>query len=317
MPALFTLPKQVPLSSAGLLLPGAKLYFYQTGTTTDQAVYQDVGLSAAHTNPVVADAAGVFAAIYLGQFTTNYRVRLETSAGVLLWQLDGIPADSQDAFLDQSNTFTASGNGNPALLFSAAIPNIAWYETDGTANQRRFQVGLNAGVLAIAGSNDAANAFADAIQITLGAGPTITSVNLKGTVNQSNGIDIATVETGTFTGTGTGFSGAWAPTCSWTKIKKPGGRGIVHLTIPATLATSNAATWTITGLPAAIAPADGFVHHVIVRDNGVDAAGVVFLTTGAPTVLTFGLGVAAGGFTASGSKGLSSQAITLSYATTA
>jgi hypothetical protein len=97
------------------------------------------------------------------------------------------------------------------------------------------------------------------------------------------------------------------------KIGKPGGTAVVHLTIPSLLATSNAATWTITGLPAAIAPAQGAVFQITVRDNGADAAGSVFLTTGAPTVLTFGLGTGSGGFTASGSKGLPSQPITLTY----
>jgi hypothetical protein len=253
MSALFALPKQVPLSSAGLLLPGAKLYFYQTGTTTVQAVYQDVGLSSAHASPVVADAAGVFAAIYLGQFTTNYRVRLETSAGVLLWQLDNIPADSQDAFLDQSNTFTASGNGNPALLFSAAIPNIAWYETDGTANQRRWQIGVNGGVLALAGTNDAANAFADAILLTMGAGPTITSLNLKATSVQSNGVEIATTTSGDFTGTLTGMTGSVTRSIHYVRTGN-----LVSLSLTTAIGdatgTSNTTAMKLTGLPAAISP---------------------------------------------------------------
>jgi hypothetical protein len=173
MSQLFALPKQIPLSSAGGLLPGAKLYFYATGTTTHQAVYQDIGLATPHANPVVADAAGVFAAIYLGQFDTDYRVRLETAAGVLVYQLDNVPSDTEAVDLDGTNTFTASGNGSPALLFSAAVPNIAWLETDHLSDRRRFQVGMNAGVLAIAGTNDLANSFANAINITLGAGPAI------------------------------------------------------------------------------------------------------------------------------------------------
>ena len=60
---LFVLPKQVPID-AGVVLPGSKLTFTQTGTTTPQNTYTDVDLTTPHSNPVVADSDGVFAAIY-------------------------------------------------------------------------------------------------------------------------------------------------------------------------------------------------------------------------------------------------------------
>jgi hypothetical protein len=128
MPALFTLPKQVPLSSGGSLLPGAKLYFYATGTTTLQNVYQDINLTTAHANPVVADAAGVFAPIYLDPSVTAYRVKLTTSADVLVYQIDDSPS---------------SIDAGQHIRIRSAAPYIILEETDALANNQKWKIGVN------------------------------------------------------------------------------------------------------------------------------------------------------------------------------
>lgn len=79
------------MSSAGVPLSGAKLYFYETGTTTPLATYSDEALTSANANPVVADSYGWFGEIYL-KTDQAYRVKLTTSAGVTQWTLDGIYA---------------------------------------------------------------------------------------------------------------------------------------------------------------------------------------------------------------------------------
>ncbi len=301
MAALFTLPKQIPISSAGTLLPGAKLTFTQTGGTTPQNVYQDSALATPHAAPVVADSAGVFAPIYLDPSLPNYRVKLTTSADVLVYQIDGYPSNQ---------------NAAQTFRLAAAAPSLIFEETDATANNQKWKIGVNAEQLTFSLLNDAESV--ETVVFTLDrSGTSIGDFNFLpaglGLMNYK-GQEVASIISGTFNGTWTGFSTSpFTTQLNYTKIQEPGGRGIVHLSIPGTLATSNAATWTITGLPAAIAPADGTTMVVNVRDNGTDTAGVVFLTTGAPTVLTFGKGVAAGGFTASGSKGLSSQYVTLTY----
>ncbi len=56
------------LSAYGLNIKpcdGAKLYFYEAGTTTPKTVYSDIGETVALTQPVVADATGVFVPIFL------------------------------------------------------------------------------------------------------------------------------------------------------------------------------------------------------------------------------------------------------------
>lgn len=59
---------------------GAKLYFYEVGTTNEITTYQEEALTTPHANPVVADSAGLFAPIYLS--TSPFKTQLDTSADV-------------------------------------------------------------------------------------------------------------------------------------------------------------------------------------------------------------------------------------------
>ena len=90
--ALFQLPKVAPVTSGAVIYPGAKLYFYQTGTSTPQDTYSDSGLTTPNANPVVADANGLFGTIYLDP-SLQYKATLKTSADVLLYTVD--PANDQ------------------------------------------------------------------------------------------------------------------------------------------------------------------------------------------------------------------------------
>jgi hypothetical protein len=80
---LFQLPRPLNISSNLTLLSGAKALFELAETTTPTPVYQDQELTITHTNPVVADSAGVFDPIYLDP-AIEYRVTLMTSANVVL-----------------------------------------------------------------------------------------------------------------------------------------------------------------------------------------------------------------------------------------
>lgn len=83
MARLFTMPQAVRINSAGEPYAGAKINFYLTGTTTPTDTYQDNGLGTAHANPVVADSAGQFAAIYLDPAITYKAVITDSSDNVL------------------------------------------------------------------------------------------------------------------------------------------------------------------------------------------------------------------------------------------
>lgn len=91
MPQTFVLPRQTALDDDANPLSGALLYFFATGTTDPQAVYSDAALTTQHSHPVVANAAGEFPKIYLDSNAAfNYRVRITTASGVLLYQEDDI-----------------------------------------------------------------------------------------------------------------------------------------------------------------------------------------------------------------------------------
>lgn len=84
---LFYSPQFRPLSISGDILPGAKLQFYESGTTTPADVYSDADLTTPLANPVVADSSGEFPPIYLDPAVT-YRAILSDEDDVQLWDID-------------------------------------------------------------------------------------------------------------------------------------------------------------------------------------------------------------------------------------
>ncbi len=130
-----------PRTPAGAILPFATLTFYRSGTTQLADVYDDSGLATPLANPVTADAAGTWAAIWLDPATT-YRVVLSDANGVLQYDVDPYQPYNDNAFqyLDAQVTALAGGalvpgatlafelDGDPADLWadaalSAALPN--------------------------------------------------------------------------------------------------------------------------------------------------------------------------------------------------
>lgn len=88
MTQLFT-PRFQAEDVTGVPYSGAKLYFYQSGTTTLITVYQDSAKTTPHTNPVVADTSGTFPEIYVD--TDPFKYLLTTSAGVTIDSADAVP----------------------------------------------------------------------------------------------------------------------------------------------------------------------------------------------------------------------------------
>src|SRR5271155_5687384 len=90
---LLTMPVLRAVDANGAPLPGALLQFYVTGTTTPTNVYSSAALVTALSNPVAADAGGLFVPIYLAP-TVSYRCQLQTSAGALIRDIDPVAAPS-------------------------------------------------------------------------------------------------------------------------------------------------------------------------------------------------------------------------------
>jgi microcystin-dependent protein len=76
------------IDSTGEIASGARAYFYTAGTNSLMAVFTDYGLSIPHSNPVIANALGIFAPVYIP--AVDYRVRVTTAAGVVIFDADGI-----------------------------------------------------------------------------------------------------------------------------------------------------------------------------------------------------------------------------------
>lgn len=119
MAQLFTADRFTPVDGNGHVYAGAQLFFYQTGTTTLQTVYADSGATTPLSNPVVADANGLFPAIYLSNVLA-YKTVLLSAAGATLRTTDPINAGT-----GASTTFTPQGrltlaSGTPVMNASQA-----------------------------------------------------------------------------------------------------------------------------------------------------------------------------------------------------
>lgn len=75
-------------------ISGAKMYFFLTETTTPQDAYTDGAELVVASNPVVADAEGMFDPVFLAP-GINYRVRLTNATGsVVYYDVDPVAGTS-------------------------------------------------------------------------------------------------------------------------------------------------------------------------------------------------------------------------------
>jgi hypothetical protein len=109
MTGLFlAMPAPRAVDSGGAPLPGALLQFFLTGTTTPASVYASAALTTPLSNPVVADAGGLFPPIYLDP-SAACRCQLLTSGGVVVRDIDPVSTTIVEATSAQVNAGAASG----------------------------------------------------------------------------------------------------------------------------------------------------------------------------------------------------------------
>lgn len=89
MPVIAYLPKPYQLDTGSNLRAGAKAYWYVTGTSTPKNTYSDFAMTTPNTNPVIADANGIFPVMFLAT-DQRYRITLRDSADVLIYTQDDI-----------------------------------------------------------------------------------------------------------------------------------------------------------------------------------------------------------------------------------
>lgn len=114
MAIVFRLPAAQVVDANGNPLSGAKLYFYERGTTTPKNVFSDEGLTTPVSQPAVANSAGQWAQIYMS--ADRYRVQLYTSADVLV--------DDYDNF-DPGQPVSASAGVLPLALGGTGVTSLS------------------------------------------------------------------------------------------------------------------------------------------------------------------------------------------------
>lgn len=80
-------PRSDAFDANGDPISGAKLYFYEAGTSTPLATYSDAALTVANSNPVIADSAGRFGEIFLLD-DVAYKAVLTDASDVTIWTAD-------------------------------------------------------------------------------------------------------------------------------------------------------------------------------------------------------------------------------------
>lgn len=111
------------VDSSGDLRPGAKLYAYESGTTTILTLYTDSSLGTAHPRPLVADAYGMFAPIWVSG-TVGVKINITDASGT---ELPGYPIDPVQ-LVPNSGSAAAQVSfvpvtGNSGTTVQAAIQN--------------------------------------------------------------------------------------------------------------------------------------------------------------------------------------------------
>ncbi len=111
---------------------GYKLYFYQTGTTTPQNTYSQSDLAPGHenTNPVVADANGLFGPIYL-LASPDYKAVLTNATGTTIWTTDPLLTAAASVITTEGDLIVGDSNGDAARLAIGA--SARYLRSNGTA----------------------------------------------------------------------------------------------------------------------------------------------------------------------------------------
>lgn len=123
MANLFQPSLQRALDNNGNPVSGAKLYFYETGTSTLATVYANAAGTTPAQNPLEANGSGIFAPVYL-DFDSTYRVKLTNGGGSeTYYDIDPVPGfDLNSASASQA---AAAASAAAALASQTAAASSA------------------------------------------------------------------------------------------------------------------------------------------------------------------------------------------------
>jgi len=165
----FVMPYADAFDTNGVPRGGAKLYFYESGTSTPQTTYSDAALTTPNANPVVADSAGVWPAIFLPN-TQNFRVVLTDANDVSVWTADPYsPPDSSGGTIWVP---AANVSGTADAIALTPAPPLSVYEA---GNRYQFVAeGNNTGPVTVNVSGLGSKSLLDATGNALSSGDIVT-----------------------------------------------------------------------------------------------------------------------------------------------
>lgn len=194
----FTHPLAQNVDANGDVYSGAKLEFFEAGTSTPLTVYQDVDLTTAHADPVVADSAGVFPLIYLPN--VSYRARCTQSDDTEIYDEDDLSPPlalgGDGGFIVGSSDLKGAQSGY--LTVSTGDSGVS--TPSGTADDLNVESAGDAGITIATPNTDAGSiAWADPQNSTAGVLSFDHSSNTFDMSVQSTSVLTVTATTVTFT----------------------------------------------------------------------------------------------------------------------
>lgn len=109
MAQIFSSPFAQYTDASGNPGSGDKLYFYQTGTTTLLTIYSDIGLTTPQANPIIADSAGQWPAVYLAE--QLYKVVMKSALDVTIRTADPAGGDGVTGTTSSTDNAVARWDG--------------------------------------------------------------------------------------------------------------------------------------------------------------------------------------------------------------
>lgn len=239
MSRLFFIPQAVRIDSTGTPFASAEANFHLTGTTTDTDTYTNNARTVAHANPVIADAAGQFPAIYLDPAITYRCIITQASAGAQIDDIDPVHAPIIAADIP----ITDAGALLTATEVEAALQELAadWGKLSATNTWTADQT-LSANLLM------ADNEIQRSVLIDYGVGHNAVSSS-SGTVvlDLTTGNSFVTTLTENITTVTISNPSASGTEAQFTwRIIQDGGGGAFTVAQPASVIVAAGGTWTVT-----------------------------------------------------------------------
>jgi hypothetical protein len=195
--ARLILPYQRVEDLNGHPLPGAKMYFYESGTVTPKDTYSDEALTTPNTNPVIADSQGQFGDIFLsGAYSCKLTDANDVTQPDYPAEIAATADTSASVLLTGDQTVAGVKTFTDRTANKSDTPTYELEENDAPVNNRLYQMIAAAEQFILRLANDARDSFAAFMTVDRTANTidkidlTATLVDFTATNVQQNGVDI-------------------------------------------------------------------------------------------------------------------------------